>query len=407
MVRVIIHGCNGRMGRTVASVAAGAKDIRIVAGVDASPAAEELPFPVCASLAECREEADVLIDFSSPKALEALLDWAGGGTAALILATTGHSPEQKEAISHRSKEVPILVSANMSLGVNLMAELAQKSAAVLGGAFDIEIVEKHHNQKKDAPSGTALALAEGINRALMGAKEYVFGRQGQTGARRPEEIGIHAVRGGTIVGEHQVLFAGKDEVLEIRHSAFSRQIFAAGALEAARFMNGKPPGLYTMKDMVTAGAAAVTNLYVDTEESLVSLYGVPFDSERITEVFRRIGQEGVRVDLISQTAPVGRQVSISFTVPRSEVQKTRALVTELVGVMPGLQVDAAERIAKITVEGVGMETQSGVAARVFQVMSDARVNFHSVSTSETKISCIVDLADADRAVAAFRETFGL
>jgi len=399
MTRIVIHGCYGKMGQAVAATAAAAPDIEVAAGVDSGSPAGKLPFPVFPDLAACSVPADVIIDFSSPKALPALLAAAAARRLALVIATTGHSAEDKELIRRHSRELPVFFSANMSLGINLVREVIQQAAAVLGEAFDIEIVEKHHNLKKDSPSGTALLLADALNEVFLNNKQYVYGRHTKTDLRQGREIGIHAVRAGTIVGEHEVIFAGKDEVVEFRHAAYSRQIFASGALKAARFLAGKPAGLYSMKEMITAGSA-VTRLYVSEEEALVTLYRVPFDTARIAEVFRGIAGQNISVDMISQTAPVDGLVEISFTLAREEVGKAERLLA-------GFPTEVVRDIVKIAVEGPGMETQSGVAARLFEVMAAAGVRIRSVTTSETKIACIIDSAAEGAAVAAIKQAFGV
>ena len=249
MFRVLLHGCGGQMGRVVAGMAATRQDVEIAAGVDIVADPKKFSFPVFRTIVECDLPADVIIDFSAPAALKSLLEGARLKKIPLIIATTGHTDDEKALIKALAEEVPVFRSDNMSLGINLMSELIQKAASVLGDRFDIEIIEKHHNLKRDAPSGTAYALAAALNRVFAEPKNFVCGRHTSDERRNARDIGIHAVRGGTIVGEHLVLFAGKDEVLEIRHTAHSRQIFATGALQAARFMAEKPPGYYTMNDM--------------------------------------------------------------------------------------------------------------------------------------------------------------
>jgi len=326
--------------------------------------------------------------------------------AALIIATTGHTDDDKALITAQAESLPVFQAANMSLGINLMSELIQNAAAVLGERFDIEIIERHHNLKKDAPSGTAYKLAESINQVFMNSKNYVFDRHTRTERRKIGDIGIHAVRAGTIVGEHQVLFAGKDEILEIRHSAYSKQIFAAGALQAARFMVGKPPGYYTMKDMIAA-QSTVSHVYTSDEDALVSIYGIPNDPHKITEIFKKIGEQKVNLDMISQTAPVEDEVSISFTLPRQDVKRTLALLKKFQTAMPELQLEVLPEITKITVEGPGMEAQSGVAAQVFEVMANHDIALKTITTSETKISYIIPQADRTRAVEAIKAAFGI
>ena len=251
MVKIIIHGCSGHMGKVVAELAAMDDTISVAAGVDVAdvPGAE---FPVFRSVADCDVAADVVVDFSVAAATDRLLDDCVARKLPLVLCTTGLSEEQTAHMNEAARIIPILKSANMSLGINTMMKLIRDAARVLAPAgFDIEIVERHHNRKLDAPSGTALALADSINEAMAGAYSYVYDRS-QTRARRStDEIGISAVRGGTIVGDHDVIFAGTDEVIEIRHSAYSRSIFAKGALEAARYLVGRPAGKYDMSDVIS------------------------------------------------------------------------------------------------------------------------------------------------------------
>lgn len=250
MVRMIMHGCNGAMGRVITQLAAEDAELEIVAGIDVTEGAD-LGYPVFHSLDACTVSADVVVDFASAKAVDGLLDYCEAKGLPLVLCTTGLSEEQIARVSEVSKKTAVLRSANMSLGVNLLMKLVQDAARVLAGSgFDIEIVEKHHRRKKDAPSGTALALADSINEAMDQAYHYTYDRSGRSEARDPEEIGISAVRGGTIVGEHDVIFAGTDEVITFTHTAYSRAIFAKGALAAAKFLAGKKPGLYGMADVV-------------------------------------------------------------------------------------------------------------------------------------------------------------
>lgn len=406
MVRILIHGCSGTMGRVLADMAQASPDIQIVAGVDPAAQAKEFAFPVYPALADCDKAADVIIDFSTPESLPSLLQGALQIDSALIIATTGHTEDDKALIKAHSQSLPVFQAANMSLGINLMSELVQNAAAVLGDRFDIEIIEKHHNLKKDAPSGTAYTLAEAINQVFMNSKNFVFGRHTRSERRKAGDIGIHAVRAGTIVGEHQVLFAGKDEILEVRHSAYSKQVFAAGALQAARFMVGKPAGYYSMKDMIVA-QSTVSHVYTSDEDALVSLYGIPHDPQKITEVFKKIGEQKVNLDMISQTAPVADKVSISFTLPRKDVERTVALLKEFQTAMPQLQLEVLPEITKITVQGPGMEVQSGVAARVFEVMANEGIALKTITTSETKISYIIPQVDRSRAVEAIKAAFGI
>ena len=250
MVKVIMHGCNGKMGQVITRLAAADPELAIVAGVDARAQALN-DYPVFGDISECDVEADVVIDFSNAAAVDHLLDWCQEKQMPVVLCTTGLSGEQLQRVEEAAGRTAVLKSANMSLGVNLLMKLLQDAAKVLAPeGFDMEIVERHHNQKVDAPSGTAIALADALNGALEGDYEYVYDRSGQRKKRDSHEIGISAVRGGTIVGEHEVIFAGEDEVIEFKHTAYSKALFAKGAAAAAKFLAGKGPGRYDMSDVI-------------------------------------------------------------------------------------------------------------------------------------------------------------
>jgi len=250
MTRIIMCGCNGKMGRVISQIVKEDENAEIVAGVDIS--GEQLDsYPVFKSIRECDVPADAVIDFSAPAALYDILSIGLARKLPLVLCTTGYNEEQLSRIDKASKSIAVLRSANMSLGVNLLLGLVQAAAKVLTDAnFDIELVEKHHNQKVDAPSGTALALADAINEALNNEYHYKYDRSAERVKRDKKEIGISAVRGGTIVGEHEVIFAGTDEVIELKHTAYSKAIFGKGAVSAAKFLAGKPAGMYSMKDVI-------------------------------------------------------------------------------------------------------------------------------------------------------------
>ena len=249
MLHIILSGCNGRMGKVIAELAREDADVQIAAGIDL--AGESVDFPVFRSMEECDVQADAVIDFSSPAAFDALMDACTARCLPVVVCTTGLSEQQLARLEKESSRIPVLLSANMSVGVNLLMKLAAAAAEVLPAAgFDMEIVERHHNKKKDAPSGTAISLAEQLNEAAGGDYSFVFDRSGRYEQRAQKEIGISAVRGGTIVGDHEIIFAGTDEVIEIRHTAYSRSIFGKGALQAAKFLAGKEPGYYTMRDVI-------------------------------------------------------------------------------------------------------------------------------------------------------------
>ena len=242
-MKIILVGACGKMGRQITELAK-----NIVCGIDLNPAL--LSFPVYDSLEKVTEQADVVIDFSSANGIYERLLWCSQRGIPAVLAATGYTESDLKAIEEYSKSVPIFKTGNFSLGIALCQYVSEKAAAFLGEEFDAEIIEKHHNQKKDAPSGTALMLAESVKKGYGSDKRFVYGRQGMTGARQKQEIGIHAVRGGTIVGEHEIIFAGEDEIFSISHSARSRKIFARGALRAAHWLTGQPAGLYDMRDLL-------------------------------------------------------------------------------------------------------------------------------------------------------------
>lgn len=250
MINLIISGCSGRMGHVVEEICAADPNVNVVAGFDILGTSDR-DFPVYTSPDQFEGNADVVIDFSHPSALTALLSFCKKRGVSAVLATTGYSPEQLSEIDEAAKVVPVFRSANMSLGINVVIELIKKAASVLDG-YDIEIVERHHNRKVDAPSGTALMLADAAASAVSYDASYVYERHNVRQPREKNEIGISALRGGTIVGDHEVIFAGRDEVIELHHHAASREIFANGAVKASKFLIGKKPGLYNMADLVAA-----------------------------------------------------------------------------------------------------------------------------------------------------------
>ena len=250
MVKAIMHGCNGKMGQVISGLIKEDPQIEIVAGIDTF---QEITneYPVFASLKECKVEAEVVIDFSNASAVDELLETCVERNLPVVLCTTGLSEEQLQKVEDAGRKVAVLRSANMSLGINLLMKLLKEAAAVLAPAgFDIELVEKHHNQKLDAPSGTAVALADSVNEALNNEYTYKYDRSQERKKREKNEIGIVAVRGGTIVGEHDVIFAGADEVITFQHTAYSKAVFGKGAVEAAIYLAGKPAGMYGMSDVI-------------------------------------------------------------------------------------------------------------------------------------------------------------
>lgn len=252
MIKVIMHGCNGKMGQVISGLIEADPDVVMVAGIDARDDGRN-SYPVFTDIEKCDVEADCVIDFSAAVAVDKLLDYCVAKKLPCVLCTTGLSETQLKKVEEASKSTAILKSANMSLGINLLLKMLKEAAGVLAPAgFDMEIVEKHHNLKVDAPSGTALALADSINEEFDNAYEYVYDRSSRREKRPAKEIGISAVRGGTIVGDHDVIFAGADEVITFSHTAYSKAVFGKGAVQAAKFLAGKEPGMYNMADVIDA-----------------------------------------------------------------------------------------------------------------------------------------------------------
>jgi 4-hydroxy-tetrahydrodipicolinate reductase len=250
MIKILLSGCSGKMGETISSLVKETNDMIIVAGFDIVN--KNPGYPIFSDLSKCNTEIDVIIDFSNPDAFAPVLDFATINKIPIVIATTGLSSDQRERINEESQTSPVFFASNMSLGINLLLELVQKATKVLEKTFDIEVIEKHHNLKVDAPSGTAMTIAETISDSMEEKAEFIYNRQPVRKKRDKNEIGLHAIRGGTIVGEHSVIFAGTDEIIEIKHSAHSKKVFAAGAIMAAKFMYQKGPGFYSMNDVLNS-----------------------------------------------------------------------------------------------------------------------------------------------------------
>jgi len=251
MLKLILVGCNGYMGRVVTEMITNDPAITITTGIDINTNIQSI-YPVYTCIDNITEKVDVLLDFSNPSALPGILKYATSNKTPVILCATGYSAEQISEIEKASKQIPVFRSGNMSLGINLLSDLIKRACAVLGEDFDIEIVERHHRRKIDAPSGTAILLADAAAGAMPGKTEYIYERESKRKPRSSNEIGISAVRGGTIVGVHEVIFAGEDEVIELRHTASSRNVFASGAIMAAKYMQNRQPGIYDMKDVLAS-----------------------------------------------------------------------------------------------------------------------------------------------------------
>ena len=249
MIKIALFGCNGKMGQVISNLLSNDEDAKISFGFDINTERKN-SYPVYDKIENIKEEADVVIDFSHPALLDSLIKYCKKTKTGAVIATTGLSKEQIDEIDELSKEVAIFRSANMSLGINLLISLVKKASAILADKFDIEIIEKHHNQKIDAPSGTALMIADAISDSLDNDTEYVYDRHSVRKKRAKNEIGLHAVRGGTIVGEHDVIFAGNDEIIEINHKAMSKEIFAVGSIKAAKYIAGKKCGMFSMAELI-------------------------------------------------------------------------------------------------------------------------------------------------------------
>lgn len=402
MIRIIICGAGGKVGQVLAAAAKSTDGVCVVAGVDKFADAAVADFPVYRAISDVDIRADVIIDFSRPEALDANIAYADKNGLKLVIATTGFSEEEVARIHDASNRVPIFFSANMSLGVNLQIELSKKAAAFLGEDYDIEIVEKHHNQKVDAPSGTALAIADGINSMFIEPKDYVYGRYTKT-QRRGREIGLHAVRGGTVTGEHTVMFIGTDEVFEINHIAQSKSIFATGALRAAMFMAEKQAGLYDMNDILMQ--CAITNIYEDDDQAMITLLNLPCSPKMAADVFSDIASRDIKIDIIGQSCPRGDCVDLSFSMAQADIDACASLLQKYVDGHTTIVTKAA--LSKLTVEGAGMQRQSGVASKLFGALAKANICISIITTSNTNISFCVDAAKARDAVRIISEEFGL
>jgi 4-hydroxy-tetrahydrodipicolinate reductase len=405
-MRIIINGINGGMGQNVLKAAQMTDGCTVVAGIDRMPEAYSNPCPVFSDLGACDVGADVVIDFSRPDALPSILAFCDKTGARPVIATTGLSAEDLALMAQHGTRYPIFHSANMSLGVNLQVNLARFAAGFLGDDFEVEIIEKHHHRKVDAPSGTALLLANSINEVADGKKEFVYGRHTKTERRTRNELGIHAIRGGTIVGEHDVLFIGNDEIIELTHKALSRQVFAQGALRAAAFiLEQTQPRIYNMNDIVNRNKT-VTHLYTDAGQAVITLRGLSAGTSACAKLFDALAGAGVVIDMISQSAPEADSLDITFTLDSAALT---AALEAVKSAFPGdgTGVDVNDPVTKLVVAGPGMEHQAGVTARLFDALAGAGVGVLAVTTSETKISCCVRDEDAARAKRAIMDAFSL
>lgn len=397
MIKLAISGASGRIGRTIYKSLIGSEEFEPTFGVDVF-AADDLPYPVYRSFADSPFDVDVVVDFSSPAALDDLLAYAFAKKAKLVIATTGFTPAQQRRIEAASKEIPVFQASNMSLGVNLLGSLAKDAAKFLGEDYDIEIVETHHNHKLDAPSGTALTLANEINSVRDGALVPTYGRHESKHRREKNEIGIHAVRGGTVVGKHEVMFLGTGEVITLAHESENKEVFVRGALRAAKFLMDKTSGLYNMTSII-AQNYAVTSVSAETDVALVTLPRIPFDD--FITLLDRIKQNDVNLDMISHHFNADGTAAVSFTLADKDLSKVESYI-------PACTLQKTVRgAAKITAEGAGMEHRSGVAADVLGLLRDAGAEVAAITTSETQISCCIDAKSLPAAEAAIKRYYGI
>ena len=351
MIKIAISGAAGRIGRTIYKSLIGSTEFEPVFGVDVN-GADDLPYPVYKSFAASPLDADVVIDFSSPAALDDILAYAAEKKCRLVLATTGYTPEQEKRVEYAANEVPVFRASNMSLGVNLLGNLAKEAAKFLGEDYDIEIVETHHNRKLDSPSGTALTLANEINSVRDNSLVYTYGRHEVKHRREANEIGIHAVRGGTVVGKHEVMFLGTGEVITLMHESENKEVFVRGALRAAKFLMDKQSGLYDMTSII-AQNYAVTSVSTEKDVALVTLPRISFDG--FLTLLDTIKRNDINLDMISHHFNEDATVAVSFTLGDADVKKAEGLIPADI---PSSTVRGA---AKITTEGAGMQHRSGVS----------------------------------------------
>jgi 4-hydroxy-tetrahydrodipicolinate reductase len=389
MIKVLIFGISGKMGHMIYSQLQNHEKLKVVAGIDRYAVKIDFDVPVFPDVKNCAILPDVIIDFSRPESLSDILAYTTLNVVPAVLATTGYSTEQLEQISQASKIVPIFMTSNMSLGVNLLISLSKQAAGFLGNGFDVEIVEQHHNQKADAPSGTALSIARAVNEVFSEDKDFVYGRCGNSSKRRPSEIGIHAVRGGTIVGKHDVMFIGNDEVITVSHEAQSRQVFAAGAIRAAEYIVGKKPKIYGMNNLLGLDYS-VTNVGVENDITVFNISNTHI-AEYI-RLFDALSTENINIDMISQIHNAGGSVSLSFTVKDKKSERSKNILEKL-----KIKFTSVNDTSKITCEGAGMEYQSGVFKDIINILNGVGSKIYLVTTSETKISFCIDSASAREA----------
>ena len=401
MIRILLVGICGQMGHAILEAASNQSGLfSVVAGVDRATS-PTVTVPVYENISDVREEYDAIVDFSVPAALTATLHTAMALLKPVVVATTGLTETHMQLIREASGKVPVFQTGNMSLGVNLQMNLIREAKKALGSGYDVEIVETHHRRKMDAPSGTAQMLANCIREECKDEAEILYGRHGTSCRRQDQEITVHSVRGGTIVGEHQVMFLGRDEVIEITHRAYSKQVFAVGALRATAYIMEKPAGIYNMQDVVTEGDIA-SRVSMVRDQAVIHLYGLK-SGTAFTSVFDTVTEAGVGVDMISYV-PSFASRTVGFTVDRRQLSDASNALMGLIA-REGLTIRTESDAVKLVIEGAGMALRTGVASRVFDVLSNSGIDILLVTTGETKIEVAVPAAQAPRAAAAIGEYF--
>ncbi len=387
------------MGRKLYFVLSNSKTDEVVGGFDTFANQEDFSVPVFTSVKDIQVEADVIIDFSRTEALDTILEYALANRVNLVIATTGHSPSQIEKISNASKYIAIFMSSNMSLGVNLLINLAKQAARFLGTNYEVEIVEQHHNNKVDAPSGTALSIAKEINEVYENKMEYCFGRHSSNEKRGNNVIGIHAVRGGTIVGKHDIMYIGTDEVVTLAHEAQSREVFAHGSIRAAQFIADKQSGLYNMNDIIGKDYS-VTNVSGLTGITLITLNKIT--QAELIAFLDDLGNNKVNIDMVSKVLSRDDTADISFTIDDVHSDTAHSLLNNYHFVY---SIDS--KLAKLSIEGAGMEHQAGVTARILKLLSNVNAKIWAITTSETKIACCIDSAILPSCIELLKKDFGV
>ncbi len=393
MIKICLVGASGRVGRTAYKSLLGDENFQIVFGVDAFPATD-LPFPVYSNFENCPLDADVIIDFSAPSSLDSILDYAVKNGVRCVIATTGHTEEQMKRIEYASKSIAIFKSANMSLGINLLSNLSKEATKFLGESYDIEIVETHHNKKLDAPSGTALLIANAISEARPLVP--TFGRHESAKRRESSEIGIHAIRGGTVVGKHDVMFLGTGERITLSHEAESKEVFVKGALRASEYLMTKQSGLYDMNSIL-GSYYAVTTVSAEDNVSLIAFPSI--SSTDFLTLLRKIKDCDVNIDMISQNANDDGTLAVSFSLSDDDLARVEK--------MTDIEHKCIVGTVKMTAEGAGMEHQSGVALDVLSQLKGAGAKIYAITTSETKISCAINSDAKADAEIALRNYYGI